>query len=273
MKIITFNINGISSKLEWISKFLQKENPDIISFNEIKASADRVKMMIKSGVFLEEGYTSIWNPAKKSSFHGTLVLIKNTVIYDENSIITELPTSSTDPDVIQAHQHEGRIISLTILHPLKFQYIAVYVPNSGVNWKDPLRRLSYRINHWDPDLFRHVHKMHVDVGAVVLAGDLNVARNKLDIYNPKMTNVAGFTPQERSSFENFLHGGDYIDIWRELHQNARGVTYRKSNNDAKGWRLDYFIISKLILSYVDSCEIMPTGDISDHYALMLELNV
>jgi exodeoxyribonuclease-3 len=55
---------------------------------------------------------------------------------------------------------------------------------------------------------------------VILAGDLNVARGEMDIYDTKgKEKVAGYTPQERTSFENFLKQG-WIDTFREKYPNT-----------------------------------------------------
>ena len=52
---------------------------------------------------------------------------------------------------------------------------------------------------------------------VILCGDLNVAHQPIDIFDPKKTKQAGFTPQERESFGNFLKSSGFVDTFR--HQN------------------------------------------------------
>jgi len=94
-------------------------------------------------------------------------------------------------------------------------------------------------------------------------GDLNCARTPLDIYTTKgKLEAAGFTPQERESFERRILGkrsssssssssavatvAGLRDIWRERHPERRAYTYWSfrgrcfpTNN---GWRLDYALV-------------------------------
>lgn len=88
---------------------------------------------------------------------------------------------------------------------------------------------------------------------VVLMGDLNCARGPMDIYNPKKVKAAGYTPQERASFEKRIVGqaaspasAGLRDVWRERYPDLRGYTYWSyrgrcypTNN---GWRLDYALV-------------------------------
>lgn len=77
------------------------------------------------------------------------------------------------------------------------------MPNSGV---DGLNRLSYRVNEWDKDFMGYLKDLEVKNNKpVILCGDLNVAHHEIDIFGPKgKEKRAGFTPEERKSFGNFL---------------------------------------------------------------------
>ena len=60
--------------------------------------------------------------------------------------------------------------------------MAVYVPNCG----DGLKRLDYRINEWDIDFREYLKSLESEKDKpVVLAGDLNVAKDILDIFDDK----------------------------------------------------------------------------------------
>lgn len=69
-----------------------------------------------------------------------------------------------------------------------FYLVAVYVPNAG----EGLKRLDYRVGHWDRDFQDYLLKLPK---SVILAGDLNVAHNEIDIYDPKgKEKVPGYSP-------------------------------------------------------------------------------
>jgi exodeoxyribonuclease III len=93
----------------------------------------------------------------------------------------------------------------------KFFVVAVYVPNAG----EGLKRLTYRIDEWDKDFQAHLLSLGKPV---ILAGDLNVAHNEIDIYDTKgKEKVPGYTPQERQSFSNFLEKSGWIDTFRHFY--------------------------------------------------------
>ena len=107
---------------------------------------------------------------------------------------------------------------------------------------------------------------------VVLMGDLNCARTPMDIYTTKgKEKSAGFTPQERESFERRILGrlssssasasssaagsasssaalsaAGLRDVWRERHPERVEYTYwsYRGGNFAtnRGWRLDYALV-------------------------------
>ena len=162
------------------------------------------------------------------------LLIKNSY----KLLYTELPNSEDDEETLKGHKEEGRLIVVEINN---ICYILTYVPNSGVNFKC--------------ELFD---------GKVIWFGDLNVARTVLDIENPRRQ--AGFTIEERKSFEQLFKDNKYIDVWRELNKEKIGYTYKG------GWRLDYFIISDKLYNTLKTihCSIEnDTQNISDHYPLQL----
>ena len=94
-------------------------------------------------------------------------------------------------------------------------------------------------------------------------GDLNCARTPLDIYTTKnKLEAAGFTPEERESFERRILGegrsssssssaaapsaAGLRDVWRERHPERREYTYWSQRGRCfptnTGWRLDYTLV-------------------------------
>jgi exodeoxyribonuclease III len=162
---------------------------------------------------------------------------------------------------VQFYGIEGRAI---IVRFDKTCLINVYTPNSGI---DGLGRLNFRVNEWDKD-FRELVKLEMSTRQVVVVGDLNVARSELDVHNPKnKKKSAGFTDQERESFERLLSETKLVDVWRQLHPSDRGYTYwsymGKARDRDAGWRIDYILTSKESLADV-SCEILSKTIGSDH---------
>lgn len=96
---------------------------------------------------------------------------------------------------IEEHDKEGRIICAEYD---KFYLVNVYVPNA----QRDLARLPYRVT-WEDAFRSYVGELNARK-PVLICGDMNVARNFIDIKNAK-NNVgnAGFTNEEREKWKNF----------------------------------------------------------------------
>ncbi|KAL8261614.1 hypothetical protein R6Q59_025663 [Mikania micrantha] len=261
VKIMSWNVNGLRAllKLESFSalELAHRENFDVLCLQETKLQEKDVEAIKQR---LLEGYdNSFWTcSVSKLGYSGT-------------AIISRIPPLSVKYGLgIPDHDSEGRLVTTEFD---SFYLISGYVPNSG----DGLKRLSYRIADWDPSLSNYMKELEKSK-PVILTGDLNCAHEEIDIYNPAGNKrSAGFTIEERTSFqENFLKKG-FVDTFRKHHPNVVGYTYwgfrhggRKTN---KGWRLDYFLVSESIAETVHDSYILPDVAGSDHCPIGLVLKL
>ena len=101
------------------------------------------------------------------------------------------------------------------------------------------------------------------------------------IQNPIKKN-AGFTPQERKGFDNFITNG-FVDTFREFCQDPNHYTWWSymfnSRSKNVGWRIDYFLASKSILPLIHNEEVLisPPEDLgarkSDHSPIKIEVDI
>jgi exodeoxyribonuclease-3 len=73
-----WNINGINSVLTKgaLQEFLDKSNPDVLCFNEIKIGQEKIKQ-IGLHKYLPKQYFQFWNCSKvKLGYAGTAILTK-----------------------------------------------------------------------------------------------------------------------------------------------------------------------------------------------------
>jgi exodeoxyribonuclease III len=69
---------------------------------------------------------------------------------------------------------------------------------------------------------------------VIVCGDLNVAHHEIDIYGPKgKERNAGFTKEERASFDGFLKNYEFVDTFRELHPQTVKYSYWNLRSGAR----------------------------------------
>lgn len=250
VKLISWNVNGIRAVLKknfW--EFFEKEMPDILCLQETKATPDQVDIDLP-------GYQAYWNSADKKGYSGT-------------AIFTRLPPLACRYGLgLENHDREGRVITLEFSQVF---LVNVYTPNS----QDDLRRLSYRTSEWDVAFLAYVKELEKSK-PVIFCGDLNVAHKEIDLANPKTnTKSAGFTPEERRSFDQIVAAG-FVDTFRHFHAEPEHYTwwsYRSAARERnKGWRIDYFCISDSLVPALKSATILPHVHGSDHCPVAVELS-
>lgn len=242
MKIISWNTNGLRACLsKGFMDFFNKIDADIFCVQETKMQQGQIEIELP-------GYQQFWNDAQKKGYSGTATFTKI------------IPKSVTYDFGIEAHSHEGRVITLEFND---FYLVNVYTPNS----QKELARLDYRMQ-WDDD-FRAYVKMLDKKKPVIICGDLNVAHNEIDLKNPKSNRRnAGFTDEEREKFTNLLNVG-FIDTFRYFYPDKTGAytwwsyMFNARANNA-GWRIDYFLTSKRLIDYVSDSLIYSEIMGSDH---------
>ena len=152
--------------------------------------------------------------------------------------------------------------------------MAVYTPNSGRD----LGRLDYRVKEWDRKFFEYLKSLEGKGKAVICCGDLNVANGIKDIFDPNgREKAAGFTPQEKKSFNDFLTNDNFIDTFRHLYPDKMQFTYFSNWGNCralnKGWRLDYFLIDKKSIVLVKDSQVHNEYFGSDHCPVSLQLDL
>jgi len=259
-KIIAWNVNSIRAlvKKEDLNDFLKKQKCQIFCMSETKLSCpDLIYKKELSELIKGFKYRYYSTCSVKKGYSGTAIWCK------------QKPIDVTYGIEEAEHDQEGRVITVKYKN---FTLVHVYTPNSG----QVLQRLNYRVTKWDKSFFKYIEKLQKD-NNVILCGDLNVARYEIDIHSPK-TNLksAGFTKEERYSFNKFIDKLDLIDTYRMLNPSKQEYTYwsylRQSRDKNKGWRIDYFLVSKKLQKKIKKSYILTEQMGSDHAPIVLELD-
>ena len=255
LSIVSWNVNGSNAWTKsgaW--KYIPEKKPDVICLQEVKASAKKFPIELKT----IGGYTHYLYSAVKDGYAGTAILSRTK------------PISVSYGIGAKKHNTEGRVITAEYD---KHYLVTSYTPNSGRG----LVRLGYR-KEWDADFKEYLCTLDKKK-PVILCGDLNVAHEEIDIANPvsNRNKTAGFTDQEREGFTKLLKGG-FVDSYRKLYPDKKGAyTWWSYMNNARGrnigWRLDYFVISERMMDQVEDVVIEADVKGSDHCPLQLKLNV
>jgi exodeoxyribonuclease-3 len=264
VKIFSWNVNGIRAvvKKDALQPFLDKEQPDILCLQEVKAKEDQVDLQLN-------GYRTIWFAAEKPGYSGTAIFTK----VEPLQVITGFPEDiikqyDVTGDTYGNPNLEGRVIAAEFD---SFWLVTVYTPNA----KDGLTRLDLRYKHWDPAFLAYCQRLE-QTKPVVFCGDLNVAHTEDDLANPKPNRgKKGFTDEERAGFDAFIHAG-FVDTLRLFKQGNGYYTWWSHFANARGrnvgWRIDYFLVSRDLKDKVKDADIHPQVMGSDHCPVSVTLD-
>ncbi len=254
MKLISWNVNGLRAVVKkGFFETLEKENPDIMCIQETKAQDHQVMEVLEK----LEGYEVYVNSAERPGYSGTTILTRVPVI--------EAVMGIGSPE----HDREGRVICLEFKD---FFLVNVYVPNSG----NDLKRLDYR-QQWDKDFFDFL-KQKEQRKPVIICGDFNVAHREIDLARPKANynKSAGYMQQEIDGMDRYT-GGGFSDSFRYFYPDRTDIyswwSYRAGARQKNvGWRIDYFLLSKSLLSNAKDACILTDIMGSDHCPVGIDMD-
>jgi exodeoxyribonuclease-3 len=246
MKVVTWNVNGIRARELQLVEFIEREKPDILCLQELKAAPEQLPLSLVT----PEGYTTYWHGHKGYSGVG-LLLRKDT--------FGEKPAFS-HPDF----DHETRIVEAATA---KFSAASVYVPNGG---KDFAAKLAFL-----EAMGRWAREAKAAGKVLLVCGDLNVARTDRDVHpKERKANAIGQRPDERGLIEKLLAEG-LVDVGRALDpDNENLFTYwapwRQLKERNIGWRIDFVLASENLAKTAKAARVYREFGTSDHAPVLVE---
>ncbi len=256
MKIATYNVNGINSRLPVLLRWLAETTPDVVCLQELKAPQEK----FPEAALREAGYAAIWHGQK--SWNGVAILSRHGHMQE---VRRTLPGDEED-----AH---SRYIEALIDGVLVG---CLYLPNGN---PAPGPKLEYKLA-WMERLTAHAAGLIQSGKPVVLAGDFNVIPTELDVYKPeRWVDDALFRPEVRLAFQTLVAQG-WTDALRTLHPDEKIYTFwdyfRNAYGRDAGLRIDHFLLSpaltsKLIAAGV-SKNVRGWEKSSDHAPVWIEIS-
>lgn len=244
MKVATWNVNGIRARYIQFCEWIARDKPDIVCLQEIKALPDQVPAIMGE---LGE-YWCHWHGGKGYSGVG---------LHVRKEICPAEPAYSHPPFDV-----ENRIVTLTLGD---MTIASVYVPNGGKDFPAKMQFLS-SLEQW-------VAHLRESGSALVLCGDLNVARAEIDVHpKERKPGAIGQLPEERALLERIISHG-LTDTTRALDPlNDRLFTWwppwRNLRQRNIGWRLDYVLASEPLFGQTASSKVLTEVGTSDHAPVM-----
>lgn len=224
MKIATYNINGIKARLPRLLEWLERDVPDIVCLQELKA----IDGSFPIAEIESAGYGAIWKGQR--SWNGVAILARDSEPVESRR---ELPG---DPSDEQSRYLEAAVNGIIVG--------CLYLPNGN---PQPGVKFEYKIA-WFERLITHARSLSDCRHPVVLAGDYNVVPTDLDIYDPKSwRRDALLQPESRECYERLLAQG-WLDSLRTLHPDQRVYTFwdyfRQHWPRNAGLRIDHLLLNQ-----------------------------
>jgi exodeoxyribonuclease III len=231
--IATYNVNGIRARLPNLLEYLERDKPDVVCLQELKAVHEGFPAL----ALKQAGYGSVWLGQK--SWNGVAILARGA---DPEQIRCGLPggESDTHSRYIEANVHGILIASL-------------YLPNGN---PQPGPKFDYKLE-WFDRFIAHAASLLKKKQPVVLAGDFNVVPTDFDIYNPRSwLKDALLQPETRERYQRLLAQG-WTDAIRARFPNERIYTfwdYFRSHWDTNsGLRIDHLLLTPDLWKRVEDC--------------------
>jgi exodeoxyribonuclease III len=252
MKIASWNVNSIKSRLEHVKTWLGQAKPDVLLLQELKG------IEFPAAEFQALGYEAAFVGQK--AYNGVAILSRSPTTV----IARALPGNAADE---QARYLEADINGVRIIN--------IYLPNGNPVGTE---KYDYKLA-WMDRLKERLAQLRAHPAPVIVGGDYNIMPDERDVYNPKgWENDALFKLESRWKFRALLNLG-YTDAFRVFNEEAGHYTfwdYMAGSWPAnKGLRIDHFLLSPTAADRLVSCTIdsTPRGwdKASDHTPILLEV--
>jgi exodeoxyribonuclease III len=200
VRIASWNVNSVRSRLDQLTAWLARSAPDVLCMQETKVEDD----LFPHAALAEVGYRAVTFGQK--TYNGVAIAAKLGLAIED----VKRNLDGDPPDA------QRRLIAATIEG---VRVVDVYVPN-GQAVGTPA--FTYKLEWLD--------RLHRDLAAhcapqqdILVCGDFNVAPEPIDVHDPrKWEGSLLFTGEERAALRRLLTWG-LVDVCRDLHKDEPGL--------------------------------------------------
>lgn len=255
MRIASYNINGINSRLPVLLRWLEETQPDVVCLQELKSDVGEAPR----DAIEKAGYETIWHGQKR--WNGVAILSR------AGTPVEVRRTLPKDPDVAQSRYVEVAVSGVLIA--------GFYAPN-GNPWPGP--KFDYKMA-WLKELRRHAKSLFKADAPVILIGDFNIIPSPRDVYKPeRWEKDALYAPEARALYAKLLKDG-WVDALDHMVKGDPPFTFwpywRRSFERDAGIRIDHALLNEVAASTLEAAGVdrEPRGwdGTSDHAPIWIEM--
>jgi exodeoxyribonuclease-3 len=254
MKIATWNVNSIRTRLERVVRFLDREAPDVLCLQELKTREESFPFEELS----RAGYHSAVYGQK--TYNGVAILARS----EPFDVTRGFGDGIEDP---QARMIAARVADVRV--------VSLYVPNGREVGSD---KYEYKLE-WMGRLRAFLEQFCDPSEPLLLCGDVNVAPQDRDVATPEDWKDSVLCHEQvRSALEHIMDWG-LVDTFRQHHSEGGYYTWWDYRQLAfprnQGLRIDHIfatetLASRCVSAVIDRDE-RKGKQPSDHVPVFIEL--
>jgi exodeoxyribonuclease III len=225
LRIASFNANSIRNRLPVILDWVARHEPDAVCVQETKVQDHEFPI----GPITDAGFhCAYWG---QKTFNGVAIIAREP-LEDVEMGLGRMP-----------EDEEARVIRARIKG---VNVVNTYVPQ-GTDVTGP--RFQFKLD-WIRGMRDYLNARFTPADPVIWTGDLNVAREPIDVYDP--TGLLGslcYHPDEHAALDYVIEWG-LVDVFRKHHAGEPNLysfwDYRVPNalKRRMGWRIDHILATR-----------------------------
>ncbi|MCS7084298.1 MAG: exodeoxyribonuclease III [Aquificaceae bacterium] len=224
LKLATYNVNSVRARKELLLSWLEREAPDILCLQETKV----LDVDFPFEELRKLGYECFTNGQK--GYNGVAICTK---------LLSSKLITKTNFKTIDA---QSRFIAINISD---IWVLNCYFPHGDVRGSD---KFNFKLSFYEEFMQFLEENFSPDLN-LLLVGDMNVALEDIDVYDPSLFVDAVCTmPEERGALKKIIDWG-LVDTFRTLNSSEPGYTwweYGAAIWKNEGLRIDYILATDSI---------------------------
>jgi exodeoxyribonuclease-3 len=229
MRLATWNVNGLRSRLDFVLHWLAARQPDVVGLQELKLTDEQ----FPHDAFAAAGY--------QAAVHGQKA-------WNGVAILSRQPGAVTQRGLPGEEDLGSRLVTARFGD---LSFTTVYCPNGkNVEHEDYPKKLA-----WYESLAGHLAAEHDAAERAVVCGDFNICPTALDSHHPpeKTAGRIFHTADERRRFARLLDWG-LADVFRQRHPDERKYSWWDYRDGAfhrnLGLRIDFVLATQPLATEV-----------------------